>query len=179
MLGRRTRSSEDLARGAEAYLQMWERALGVRGSAAGPGADGCGAAASARPCGSASVQGDPLRAGQPERRFRAWKWCVRQHPGARKRKVVGVFNKHRRLALILSNVPAVRAGRVHRGSPAARLPESAAPFGNGIWVRRLSRERSLVFVVRGGKVSSLGVAGTYVVRNVPILRHHLRLAGVR
>ena len=170
----------DLGRGSEAYLQNWERALGVRGSACRPWRGRVRRAGVGRSLRLGERPKQTLfRAGQPERRFRAWKWCVRQRPGARKQKMVAVFNKHRRLALILSDVPAVRTARVHRGSPRAALPERADPIGDGVFVRRLSRGRSLVFVVRRGKVRSLGVAGTYVALDRPILRHHLRLAGVR
>jgi hypothetical protein len=171
---------KDLARGSEAYLQNWERALGVRGSACRPWRGRLKRSG----IGKALRLGDRpkrtlFRSGQPERRLRAWKWCARQRPGGKKRKVVGVFNKHRRLALILTDVPAVRTARLHRGALAARLPQGAEKIGRGIWLNRLSRNRSFVFVVRGGRVRSLGVAGAYVARNLPILRHHLRLAGVR
>ena len=171
---------KDLGKGSEAYLQGWERALGVRGSACRPwsGRIKRGGLGKKLRLGQRPKQ-VLFRAGQPERRFRAWKWCVRNRPGARKHKVVGVFNKHRRLALVMTNNPRTRAAGLRRGAPLRAVRRVAEPLGRKLWVNRVGRGRSFLYAVRKGRVRQVGAASGYVARSRKILRRHLRLAGAR
>jgi hypothetical protein len=87
----------DLSRGAEAYLQMWERAVGVPRERCLPQ----GAKLTAKGLGQLRI-GDTakevlLRAGQPDRRVgRTYRYCVRGSKG----KVTAKFTRRGRLARI-------------------------------------------------------------------------------
>ncbi|MGH2951757.1 MAG: hypothetical protein ACRDKX_06920, partial [Solirubrobacterales bacterium] len=89
----------DLSRGAEAYLQMWERATGVdaRSCLEAKGEltrDGLGKVRV-----GASAKRVLKRAGQPQRRVgRTYRYCVRD--GKRKAKVVAVFTPRGRVGLV-------------------------------------------------------------------------------
>ena len=89
---------DDLTRGAEAYLQMWERAVGV----AAPTARSPRAALTARGLGNVRL-GDSYvealkRAGQPaERNSRVWTWAVAGRHGG---KVVAVLTSDGRIGLV-------------------------------------------------------------------------------
>jgi microsomal dipeptidase-like Zn-dependent dipeptidase len=93
----------DLGRGAEAYLQMWERAVGVPHARCLPKR----AKLSARGLGRLRI-GDSTtqvlrRAGQPERRIgRAYRYCV---AGSRKAAVKATFDGRGRLKTIKSTAP--------------------------------------------------------------------------
>ncbi len=67
---------KDMGRGAEAYLQMWERADGVPG----PDCRSTHARFTGGGLGELRLGDAPKqvlkRAGQPEKRTRTWKWCV-------------------------------------------------------------------------------------------------------
>ena len=124
----------DMARGSEAYLQMWERAEGVRNQACrsargqftakGMGRQRLGA-------GAASVL---QKAGQPARRQgRLFRWCV-TGKGNRKARLAAVFDRKGRVALLASNAlghGTISPGRVRisRGAPARKLRGRARPIG--------------------------------------------------
>jgi microsomal dipeptidase-like Zn-dependent dipeptidase len=116
----------DMARGAEAYLQMWERAVGVPG----PSCRAARARFTRRGLGRLRLgmaSGALLRrAGQPQRRpGRAWSWCVR---GERNRdaKAVAVLSPEGRVALVASTARGHRARGIGRGAKAGRTRRAAA-----------------------------------------------------
>ncbi len=105
--------TKDMFQGAEAYLEMWERAYGVR-------AQSCLA-----PSGRVTSQGvGPIHLGQSFKRVlyaagqplsrpgRSYRYCVRTG-----HQLSVVFNRHGRVAMVLTNAPGYRPGRV----PKARL----------------------------------------------------------
>jgi hypothetical protein len=127
---------DDLARGSEAYLQMWERALGIA-------APGCRAPAVLAELRDGMTPEEVLRvAGQPaERKGTAFTYCVE---GASDRLVT--FDAAGRLAGLPAPTPAPSPS-----NPTSRLP---ATGGAGLWpvvaagmvalallVRRLGSER--------------------------------------
>ncbi len=146
----------DMNRGAEAYLQMWERASGIERRCL-------------RPRGRVKRSGlGPVklgvaprrlleRVGQPLSRDGAWKWCVQ---GERRAQYVAALTKRGRTELVLSSARRVRAGGVRPGDRAANGGVSASG-------RR-------VVVARGGKVRYVGVATKRLSKRAPALRRVVR-----
>jgi microsomal dipeptidase-like Zn-dependent dipeptidase len=167
---------EDMARGAEAYLQMWERAVGVpaprcrpprgRVSRAGLGRIRLGAAS-----------GRLLRrAGQPQRRGdSAWTWCVR---GDRAARVTAALTPAGNVTLVATTARRHRALGAGRGTSAKRLRGRTRRWGRGLRVRSAGRAR-LVYGIRAGRVRWVAVAARDAVPGPRRLRRQLRLAGLR
>jgi hypothetical protein len=169
--------ARDLLNGAEAYLQMWERAYGVPGPK-------CRAAQRrfiSTGLGEARIGMDPERllrsAGQPDDRpGRVWTYCVR---GARGGKVKVVFDPGGHVALVASTAPRHRAAAVGRGSRLSSLPRSARRFGPGLRVRPAGRRGNrFVYGVRNGRIAFAGVASRSAARTPKALRGYLRRAGL-
>jgi microsomal dipeptidase-like Zn-dependent dipeptidase len=165
----------DLLRGAEAYLQMWERAEGVPGPK-------CRAAQRrfiSTGLGEARIGMDPERllrsAGQPEDRpGRVWTYCAN---GSRGGKVKVVFDESGRVALVASTAPRHRAAAIGRGSRVRSLPRSARRFGPGVRARPAGRRGNRFFYgVRKGRVRFAGVASRAAARTPAALRAYLRRA---
>lgn len=152
--------ARDMSDGAEAYLQMWERAAGV------PSARGCksrGGSFTARGRGPLRVGARwPAllrRAGQPQRRGQAWTYCVKG-PRNRRAADVAVLNRGGRVVLAGSNAFGRAAGGVRTGD--------AARF-RGLRVRGRS-----FALARGGRVRAVGVAARSVARRPAALRRAVR-----
>lgn len=120
----------DMLSGAEAYLEMWERAVGVPG----PRCFGAGERFTARGLGRRLRLGDSTvrslyRSGQPQARVgRAYRYCAARGRG----QVIAVFNRRGRVALIASTVPGDRAGALTVGR---RVPISFGVEARGSLVR--------------------------------------------
>ena len=101
---------DDMARGPEAYLQMWERADGVQRPAA---ARRRARLTRARPHGRADRRGAGAllrRAGQPKvRGARAWTYCVKRRPDG------GGADAGGRVALVGSTARVTRPAGSDRG----------------------------------------------------------------
>jgi hypothetical protein len=170
----------DMARGAEAYLQMWERTEGVparscrrtsgRVTRVGLGRHRLG------------VTPDALlrRAGQPQHRGRSWRWCVE---GKRNGDalVSAVMTREGRVGFVGSNALGHRDRwlGLGRGARASRLPRRARPFGPGLRVRDVGGGARLVYGIRAGKIRWVGVAAKAVARSPARMRAYVRLAGLR
>jgi microsomal dipeptidase-like Zn-dependent dipeptidase len=169
----------DMARGSEAYLQMWERTVGVpaqrcRGSRGRLTRRGLG-----RLRLTASSHTLLRRAGQPGRRIgRAWRYCVagRRNRGAR---VQAVLTPSGRLGLLASTARGHRAGGIGRGASARRLRRATRAFGRGVRIRSAGRGARVVYGVRRGRVTYVGVATRSVARSRGTLRRYLRMARLR
>jgi microsomal dipeptidase-like Zn-dependent dipeptidase len=177
----------DLGRGAEAYLQMWERASGIEGVRCDRWRQRF-----------LTARGIPRRielgakpkrvlerAGQPVRRTRTWSWCARERgsakaPGPRlgRKRVVAVFSRAGRVALIASTVRKHRAGVLRVGMPAAELRGRARRAG-GVRVRDAGRGRKFVYGVRGGRIAFVALASRGAAASPASLGRYLRRAGVR
>jgi hypothetical protein len=171
---------EDLARGAEAYLQTWERAEGVPSTACRSGR------------GKFTKNGlfnvflgdtpKPLlfRAGQPGTRVnRTWTWCVdgKRNGGT---KVRAVFNPQGAVALVATDARGYRASRIERGARVARLKKKVKglkKFGKGVLVKKLKGKKKLIFGVKKKRVAFIGVAGRSTGRKPKALKSYLKLAG--
>jgi hypothetical protein len=59
------------------------------------------------------------------------------------------------------------------GDRKGELRGAAERFGKNVWVRKAGRGRQFVYVARGGRVKSVGVASRQVARRPATLRRHL------
>ena len=166
--------ADDLWNGAEAYLQMWERASGVP-------VPGCH-----EPIGRFSSRGrGPMRlgvdwktllrgAGQPQARGRTWTWCIRGQRSPRAADVAELSSAGV-VELVGSAARGRKAGGVHVGARArglgrvGRLVRRARSAGGGVRYRR-TRSSAWVYYVRGGRVRAVGVATLGLARRRAELR---------
>ncbi len=168
---------EDLMRGSEAYLQMWERAVGVGAS------DRCRAARlrlTASGIGLlkiATPAEELLRgAGQPRTRVnRLWRYCVSGKAGGR---VSVVYTKAGSSGLIVSTAPRHRVAGIGKGSATAKL-RGARRLRTGVLYRSAGRGKRYLFGVSAGKVRWVALASAAVARDSRELSRELKLAGVR
>jgi hypothetical protein len=155
----------DMWQGAEAYLEMWERASGIR-------SPGC-----ARSDGEIKLHGFNRlrlgdgwvkllkRAGQPQSRGRAWSWCV---AGKRNRHAADVaeLSKAGKVELVGSTATG-RAGRRVDVGQTTRVT-GAKPIGRGILLDR--GRTNWVFAVRKGRVRAVAVASRSLAKHPKRLR---------
>jgi microsomal dipeptidase-like Zn-dependent dipeptidase len=173
---------EDLARGAEAYLQMWERVEGARPRTCMP------VRRRLTRRGLEDVQvgrsvGDLLRqAGQPDARpGRAFEYCA-QLGGGKHGKVTAVLSETGRVVLVGSRNRIHRASGIGIGDRASRLKrkKGVRTFGRrDVLVRRLAGGNRFVWGVRKGRVRWTAVVSGRVGKDARELRRALRLAGLR
>jgi hypothetical protein len=166
----------DMFRGAESYLQTWERAYGVplghcrpageRFTHAGLGRLGLGA-------GSQTLL---YRAGQPSSRpGRSFRYCVR---GGGRAAVV--FSARGRAVLVASTARGDRAAGVGPGASAGGLAGRTTSAGGGVLVGSGAPGASrFVYGVHGGRVRWVAVAAGSEVGSARRLHADLRAAGLR
>ncbi|MEJ7786192.1 MAG: Coagulation factor 5/8 type domain-containing protein [Solirubrobacteraceae bacterium] len=176
----RTRTNDaitpDLARGAEAYLQMWERAGGVPARRSQPAR----AAFARRGLGvlRLGVSSEALlrAAGQPAVRGPfAWRYGVTGGGGAR---VAVVLNAQGRPVLIASTAPGHTADGAGPGTRTSALRGTRA-LGPGLRVRRAGGGARYVYGTRGGRVRFVAVTAGAATRTPARLRAALRRVGLR
>jgi len=173
---------EDLARGAEAYLQMWERVEGARPRTCMP------VRRRLTRRGLEDVQvgrsvGELLReAGQPDARpGRVFEYCA-QLGGGRHGKVSAVLSESGRVVLVGSRNAIHKANGIGIGDRASRLArkKGVRRFGRrDVMVRRLKGGNRFVWGVRKGRVRWTAVVSGRVGKDARELRRALRLAGLR
>ena len=171
---------EDMARGAEAYLQMWERTEGVPLRRCVPGRSrlnrrGLGDIQVGR-----SAETLLRRAGQPDARpGRAWTFCAMD--GTRERSVTAVLSRAGRVTLVGSKLPRHEASGIGIGDRASRLrrKNGVRRVGSSLLVRRLRGGNRFVWGVRGGRVRWTAVVSGAVARDARALRRALRAADLR
>ncbi len=161
----------DLLRGPEAYLQMWERAVGVpeercqthfqRFTRRGLGPLRLGM----------SSRQLLTRAGQPLHRTQAWTYCVNgkdnPHAGA-----TAVLTRHGRVTLVAANASGQHALGIEPGESAEKVREVADAAGGGLWTAKLG-DKTVAFVVSNGEVKTVAVAGGRAARSEASLRANL------
>ena len=150
--------TEDMGRGAEAYLQMWERTQGI----AEVRCDGWGTRNFTR-----QALGDRIRlharpkptlqrAGQPEDRTRTWTWCA--NPTDESRKVKAVFDPRGNVGLIASTLPQHGIAGAAPGENLSALPRAAEQLGGGVYTADAGNGRRHVWVAEGGRITATGLA---------------------
>jgi hypothetical protein len=170
--------TEDMARGAEAYLQMWERASGI------PYGCKSGREHFTRVgLGRMRLRYDTARllrrSGQPRvRGRRAWTWCARRKRN-RDAKVVAALDRKGKVQLIGSTSIGHRALRIRTGVKARKLRGRARRVAKGIYIRKAGKRARFVYGVRKGRVSFTAVATRTAAKNRKSLRAYLKLAGLR
>ena len=172
---------DDMAMGAEAYLQTWERANKIRG----PGCRSAheGFAAKGNELGRVrlgeSTVGVLRSANQPETRYgRVYKWCVGDK-GDRKGNISAVFSTGERVSLVTSTAPKHRWDGIGRGTKSSRLRGRATAIGSNLYAQRLKGGNRIVYGTKGGKVAFVALATRAVGGNRAELLRQLKLAGVR
>jgi hypothetical protein len=155
--------ASDMWNGAEAYLEMWERANGVRSP---PCARSDGEITSS---GFNRLRlGDGWvsvlrRAGQPQTRGLAWSWCVAQRRN-RHAADVAVLSPSGRVELV---------GSTARGRTAHRVSVGDRAVG-GVHVLRASRRSAWVYAVRNGTVRAVAVASAKLAKRPAALRRAVK-----
>lgn len=135
-----SRLAEDLWNGAEAYLEMWERADGVKSPACAARKQGLTRTLKL----GATFSSVLTRAGQPQQRERAWSWCV-SGAGNPRAADVAVFGADGRVALV---------GSTAQGRRTSGLPPVGRKVGGK--ARIVVRGRA-AYEVRGGRVRTVGI----------------------
>ncbi len=159
--------ARDMWEGAEAYIDMWERADGVRvprcaDSDHSIGSRGRGAMRLGR-----GWQTLLRKAGQPQQRTRAWSWCVGASRNVRKADVAEL-SRAGKVELVGSTAFGRSAGRVHVGA-AARRVRGARSLGGGMRFKR-TKTGAWVYAIRGGRVSAVAVTTRTLARRPKQLR---------
>ncbi|HEX8206229.1 MAG TPA: Coagulation factor 5/8 type domain-containing protein [Solirubrobacteraceae bacterium] len=161
----------DMWDGAEAYLDMWERASGIRV----PDCTNRDGVITKRGRGVHRLGTDWRalleRAGQPQQRTRAWTWCVKGVKNAT-RQQTAVLSPAGFVELVGSNALRRRAGGIPVGAKVSkrRALRRAKRVGGGV-----RRRGTFVYVVRRGRVRAVGVATKSLVRRPAALRAAARL----
>ena len=165
--------TRDLQRGAEAYLETWERAYGVA-------AERCLRARmriTRKGFGALRLRRSAFavlrRGGQPARRGGdSYRYCV---AGSKRARVLAAFDSRGRAAVVASDAPRHRAGAIAVGDPVQRLRGRTGDRGGGIWVERKPGGRArYVYLVGGGKVRAAGVATRSAAKSQRALRGYLQ-----
>jgi hypothetical protein len=160
--------AQDMWNGAEAYLQMWERADGIP-------APGC--AEPQRQLAPSGLGGMRIgedwqtllrRAGQPQERTRAWSWCVNGNRNGRAADVA-VLNDAGTVQLVGSTAHGRSANGVAVGAPSRRVKQITQSGGAGLRIRPHGGV-SWVYAVRGGRVRAVAVAASALARRPAALR---------
>jgi hypothetical protein len=166
---------KDMARGAEAYLEAWERANGIRFGCKSPRQRFAGRGTRRLHLGYTSAR-LLRRGGQPRvRGNRAWTWCVRGRKNRRK-KVVAALTPVGTVALVGSNTRGSDLRRIRVGDPTGRIRGHVRRMGSGLLVRSGGPRSRFVYGVRRGKVSFVAVATRAASKNRRTLRQYLKLA---
>jgi hypothetical protein len=156
------RLENDMWQGAEAYLDMWERADGIKTRAC---------ADSDHPIGARGLPAVKLgsgwrallrRAGQPQQRTRAWSWCVRGKQNTRAADVA-VLDRSGKVQLVGSTARGRSAGGVRVGDRRS----------GGVLVRK-TRTGAWVASIKGGRVAAVAAAGRTLAAHPKALRAAMR-----
>ncbi|XAY06207.1 hypothetical protein DSM112329_03071 [Paraconexibacter sp. AEG42_29] len=169
---------DDMANGAEAYVQMWERAIGIDAEHSQRREGRL--RFTAKGLGATRLAVDPeelLRGGgQPAtRKARVWSYRVKGKGNAGSR-IKAVFSGAEKVVLVSSNAVRHRAVNVGRGTSAAKLKGVARPFGAGVLIRSAGGGRSYLYGVRKGRVTWTAVASSGVTKSAATTRRYLALA---
>lgn len=166
---------DDMSRGPEMYLQMWERAVGV----ADPGCRAARLRFTAKGIGLMHLgesAEDTLRgAGQPlEREGRRFSYCAKGGG-----KLSAIMSPAGTVGLLVSTAKRHRVANLGKGSRAARI-RGARRFGSAaLLVKPAGGGKRFFYAVRGGKVRFAGVATAEAARTPARLRSSLELAGLK
>lgn len=146
--------ADDMWAGAEAYLQMWERASGIVTNRCFFHQDGMKRRGRGPIRLGENWQEVLRRAGQPQQRGRAWSWCVKTKEN-RTKADVAVFSQSGIVELVGSTARGRNALGIGMGRRTKAI-RRARKIGGGVLVRRAGN-RAFVWATRGGRVRAVGV----------------------
>ncbi len=168
----------DMFHGAEAYLEMWERAYGVPATSCLPARARLATSGLGQVKLGTTFQSLLYAAGQPSSRAgRSYRYCVAAGPGAD----AAVFNSSGRVAMVISTARGTRAGGVSAGSRVRRIGLVARSLGGGLWISRRASASGARFLysVRGGRIADVAVVSRADAKRASTIRSDLQAAGVR
>jgi len=164
--------AQDMWNGSEAYLEMWERAEGIRSVGCNRARVGVSSQGLAGLRLGSDWQTLLRRAGQPQQRTRAWTWCANGAPN-RTAADVAVLNDAGTVELVGSTAHGRSAAGVSVGGRAASAVRRTRSLGAGVRVRPAGRI-TWVYVVRGRRVRAVAVASRRLARSRTGLRRAVR-----
>jgi hypothetical protein len=168
----------DMFHGAEAYLEMWERAYGVPATSCRPAAGRLTATGLGALRLGSSASSLLFAAGQPGARpGRSYRYCVSGGGGQ-----AAVFGAHQHIAFVASSAPETKAGRWHLGSRVRirALRHVARSLRGGLWLgHRFGNGTRLVYRLRRGRLAWVGAVNAHDGARVSRLRRDVRAAGLR
>jgi hypothetical protein len=167
------RIARDMLHGPEAYLEMWERSVGVPDGRCQSARGHFTRRGLGRLRLGLTTRRQLMRAGQPLRRKRAWSYCA-SGKGNRHATASAVMTPRGRVALIATNAYGQRAFGIGRGASVNRVRRHAEPIGGGVWTANLGRN-TVAYIVRDGRVRSVALAGGAAARSAASLRAYLGL----
>ena len=167
-----TALSNDMWNAADAYLEMWERATGVRTPGCKPTSGHVNARGLGRIRLGANWEKLLRRAGQPQQRDRAWSYCVRG-PQNRDAADVAELTKGGHVELVGSTASGRSADGVQVGARARRLDPGADSAGGGVFTQE-GGGATYAFAVRGGRVRAVAVAADKLADHPKRLRGAMR-----
>jgi hypothetical protein len=152
--------AEDMNRGAEAYLQMWERTFGIRPVDCTQWGDedfhqkGLGTELKL----NGKPKGTLRKAGQPVDRGRTWRWCAGDDGRESELAVLARFNKRAKMDFALSNLPEHAIKGIGAGDRKRELKQGkAVRVSDRVWLNKTG-DRAFVWVVGdNGKVGYSGI----------------------
>ena len=164
--------TDDMLRGAEAYLQTWERSAGVAPESCIPS----GARIGRGGTGEIKINSTPFgllrRGGQPsERTGDSYLYCVRGAGSGK--QVIAAFDRRERLVVVAGEGAGQSAGRIEVGDSRNVLRQRARELGSGLWVERHSGQRPWIYATADGRVTTVGVATRRVSRDSATLAGYL------
>jgi hypothetical protein len=171
---------EEMGRGAEAYLEMWERTVGIRPAHRCPAGGGDFGARTLKRMRLGMTPFDLLRKvrRQPLSRGRVWRYCVREPRTYEIARNFAVFTPKARLAMIATTARSHRAALVGVRDRVERL-QGARRVARGVRTWNAGHGNRFVFGVRGNRVRYVALAGRRIASRRATLLRYLRLAGLR
>jgi hypothetical protein len=149
---------EDMNRGAEAYLQMWERTYGIGEVDCSQWGDedwvpkGLGTKLRLNRKPKTTLRS----AGQPVDRSEVWRWCAADGGRDSETNVWAAFGKRNKMDFALSNVPKHDAEGAAPGDSRKSIPNSATKVSDGVWISRTGGRRAFVWISEGRTVTHTG-----------------------
>jgi hypothetical protein len=171
---------EEMARGAEAYLQMWERAEGIRPAHRCPAGGGDFKSTRLKRMRLGMKPATLLRKvrRQPLKRGAVWRYCVREPRTYERARNLAVFSPDARLAMIATTARSHRADLIGVREPAT-LVHGGRRMGGGVLTRPAGAGNSFVYGTRKGRIRFVALAARRVAAKRATLQRYLRVAGLR
>ncbi|HEV7770391.1 MAG TPA: Coagulation factor 5/8 type domain-containing protein [Solirubrobacterales bacterium] len=171
----------DLMNGAEAYLQTWERAVGVPG----PRCLKPPKRLSRTGFGALQLGRDPqetlLAGGQPNQRTgRSFRWCSSRGKarGAASAGAAIVFDQAGRVEFVVSTAAGKGKPKLRKSKAKGKARTQVKRLGPGLFVDRRGKGGDLIWGYRKGKLRFSAVATPRIAHKAKLVKATLREAGV-